>query len=297
MAETLVNKTQVGSGIWQEDNLIAGSNISITRVPQPIIDSNTIRLYHFDNSLKDEITGDNAFTPPSNTQLSYVTAKFGKGINVKKLSGGEGVWQISPGYNALTQEFTFEWWTSPLNSSIGYYGFYLAGQSTDGKFNIEFNKSREVIKMGGAVSGTNSSSSLEVPLPAAISSNWGNWFHFAYVNTPSKIYIFLNGEKAYETSTKNYDGLLAASIFANSYEKDKPCRMDEVRVSNVARWTSDFTPFSEPYSSGGTAKYAINNTQDISGKQDVLTGATGYDATATQVLKNVNGVLTWVDEA
>lgn len=37
--------------------------------------------------------------------------------------------------------------------------------------------------------------------------------------------------------------------------------------------------------------------KDISGKQDLLSTATGYDASATQVLKNVNGVLTWVDEA
>lgn len=36
---------------------------------------------------------------------------------------------------------------------------------------------------------------------------------------------------------------------------------------------------------------------DLSGKQDDLTGITGYDATKTQILKNVNGTLTWVDEA
>lgn len=35
---------------------------------------------------------------------------------------------------------------------------------------------------------------------------------------------------------------------------------------------------------------------DLSGKQDVLTSITGYDATKTQILKNVSGTLTWVDE-
>lgn len=36
---------------------------------------------------------------------------------------------------------------------------------------------------------------------------------------------------------------------------------------------------------------------NVSTKQDLLTRATGYDATKTQILKNVQGTLTWVDEA
>ena len=73
--------------------------------------------------------------------------------------------------------------------------------------------------------------------------------------------------------------------------------LDELRISNVARYQGqNFTPFNQPYSTAsGESQYAIN--ADLSSKQDILTSATGYDATKTQVLKNVNGTITWVTES
>lgn len=38
------------------------------------------------------------------------------------------------------------------------------------------------------------------------------------------------------------------------------------------------------------------NTTAISGKQAVLTGVSGYDATKTKTLKNDKGTLKWVDD-
>lgn len=49
--------------------------------------------------------------------------------------------------------------------------------------------------------------------------------------------------------------------------------------------TSEYTPTKGSYNPA-TAKYA----------EDIPTTYVGYDATKTQVLKNINGVLTWVDE-
>lgn len=44
------------------------------------------------------------------------------------------------------------------------------------------------------------------------------------------------------------------------------------------------------------AKEAATTGTAIAGKQANLTGLAGYDATKTQVLKNVEGTLTWVTE-
>ena len=44
------------------------------------------------------------------------------------------------------------------------------------------------------------------------------------------------------------------------------------------------------------AEEAASTGTAINGKQTDLTKATGYDATKTQVLKNVEGTLTWVTE-
>ena len=43
MTTTLINKNQVGAGIYTQDNLIAGKDISLTDVSD--IDSNTPKLY------------------------------------------------------------------------------------------------------------------------------------------------------------------------------------------------------------------------------------------------------------
>ena len=93
--------------------------------------------------------------------------------------------------------------------------------------------------------------------------------------------------------------------------------VDELRISNVCRWTEDFEVPDAPYEpASGSNPMVINTIVDtalsstsknpvqnkvintaLDGKQAALTTATGYDATKTQVLKNINGVLTWVDEA
>lgn len=285
MAETVINKNQAGSGIWTSDNLIAGTNVSITAVQQPLIDENTTGLYHFNESYVDAITGTNPYNIENVSTIQYTEGKFGKAL---RMSGNYAYFGPQD-YSQTAQSFTYDVWVRPDTTSVNYYTFPIWAQSWD-RIGIEINNSKQVLKIGIRVSGRTSGSDPEVPLPTIV---WGDWVHLAYVNDASnrKVYIFLNGKKAYEeTVATNYNTRVWGPV--NNYV----CNWDELRISNVARWTSDFTPFSEPYSSGGTVKYAINNTQDISGKQDVLTSATGYDATATQVLKNVNGVLTWVDE-
>ena len=136
-----------------------------------------------------------------------------------------------------------------------------------GIYGVEINNSRQVLRLTEKVSGTGSV--VEVPLPTL---EWGPWFHFAYVNDVStnKIYVFINGQKGYEATNATSNSL--QPCFA-SYSRGS-CIYDELRISNVARWTSNFTPFADPYTSAGVAKYAINNTQDISGKQDTLVSGT-----------------------
>lgn len=278
MAETLVNKTQVGSGIWQEDNLIAGTNISIIAVPQPIIDENTLGVWHLDSSA-DNVVGDAtitlALTPADYNTTSYkfgtASARFYQSSSARFFSNYSTVFQ---------NDFTLDLWarTRSNNGNDAEIIFGAVYGSSSCVFSV---RSTYIdVKIGSSTPRTNTVSQ--------------SWHHIAIARSNGVLYAFLDGVLKGTTSapsTNNYISLYSPS------NNDAEMLLDEIRVSNVARWTENFTPFSEPYSSGGTVKYAINNTQDISGKQDVLTGATGYDATATQVLKNVNGVLTWVNEA
>lgn len=273
MAETALSKKQLGSGIWTEDSLIAGNNISITQVEKPVIDENTIELYHFDDSVIDSISS-NSWTSDT---LSYSDGKFTKALYALN-AWRKGTPQTTLSY---TQSFTIDFWVKRSEAS-GEAQFCLNSSASS---YIDFTDNYI------AVSNDISSSSIPYPNSQPISNT--EWHHFALVNdtTTGKMYAFWDGIKALEKQTstsfinEGFYGLLFYIV------------IDELRISNIARWTSDFTPYSQPYAAAGATQYQINNTQDISSKQDALTTATGYDATKTQVLKNVNGTLTWVDEA
>lgn len=78
--------------------------------------------------------------------------------------------------------------------------------------------------------------------------NPGNWFHLAITNT-SNIKAYINGIKViecrsdfltYSTLAIGIRGELNGEYLQNGY-------IDEFRVSDIARWTSDFTPPTKPY--------------------------------------------------
>jgi hypothetical protein len=82
------------------------------------------------------------------------------------------------------------------------------------------------------------------------------WFHVAFVRSSGTLTLYINGqEKASSSTAQSYSTLSApanlgfdgSSAFFVGY-------MDEFRVSDIARWTSDFTPPTAPYgeqASGG----------------------------------------------
>lgn len=286
MAETKITKTNVAKGIWSEDNLIAGTDISIQQVPQPLIDDNTIGLWHFDNNDNNAIEN-SSLEINSNinrAQFSYPTdiKKFGtSSIRIRPTATSSSAGWPNFIKNLPSTDLTVDLWVRTLESGItNYWAISLEGSgSTDiGHKFFNIYSSRITIPNQGV----------------SIDFEPETWVHLAIEVMGTKFYHYINGVKVYEctrtgTVTRFYFGYQTA--YLNTW-------IDELRISNVARYQGqDFTPFELPYSNDGNPQYKINNTKDISGKQDVLTTATGYDATKTQVLKNVNGTLTWVDEA
>lgn len=235
MAETLVNKTQAGEGIWTSDNLVAGSGINISQVPQPLIDENTICLWHLDDDVNNTIEGGNPFFPSAS--WTFNNARFGKGLFYSSTRTQQSIG--FPNYSN-TQNFTLDFWfkLTQSNQYFVFYTYYNASQR------LEFYNT--YLSLPGSTVST-------VTYPSGI--NVLDWTHFALVNdySSNKTYYFINGIKFHEASSFYYlqNGALA-----------RYGAIDEVRVSNVARWTSNFTPYTVPYSaSAGPAQYAINNTK------------------------------------
>lgn len=255
MAETLVNKNQAGEGIWTSDNLVAGENISITQVEKPVIDSNTVSLYHFNDNLKDEISGSTASASYTNR---YAVGKF------------SNCWYQNTNYFSLPtapitsqNNYTIDFWYKLTGTPGNSTRIHFSDQGATSGYLKFFVDS---FFIGNGLSGTD----FEVTnsYPSGITFALDSWHHIAYINdnSNSKVYLFLDGKEIY-SATKTA-GLLEIIKIGYSGTSSTTHYLDELRISNVARWTADFTPYTEPYGPAGATQYQINNTQDISTKAD-----------------------------
>lgn len=267
-------------GVYAHNNLIAGNNISITQVEKPVIDSNTVELLHFNDDALDSISNNILST---SSYLLYSNGKFGKAGSNSTNHTAQFTAPVS--FTKGNSYYTIDCWIS--SNASGNYNRILRLIFSSAMDCINFGtNSVEIFRMFN-----NGSQDVTVNYPNNITLDVGVWHHFALVGNGNQTLMFFDGKLFYSTFYTAGNESIAFYGFSGRMD------VDELRVSNIARWTSDFTPYTEPYGPAGATQYQINNTQDISSKQDALTTATGYDATKTQVLKNVNGTLTWVDEA
>lgn len=83
--------------------------------------------------------------------------------------------------------------------------------------------------------------------------DYNKWYHYAIIRKTERLLFFLNGELILETNIGTASiassQFLMISNFAktgnNSYGINGS--IDELRISDVARWSSNFTPPAEPY--------------------------------------------------
>ena len=279
------------SGVYSRTNLLAGTNVTIGQVQKPVITSNVERLYHFDSNAKEAIQ-DTPITFTSYFKTSYVGGKFGQGINVKSTSTSSPSINIGSFHSTTTTDFTYDVWLKPTSSDSTSAALWVRYNNNMGAEAIEFNNPSNsgLIKLSTYLNGVGGSSETQIEWPVSIT--WGDWFHVAYVNdaTHSKVYLFVNGKKAYEvTRTTSYS--LAPSLRAYGNSTNSGTSYDEFRVTLAAVWTSDFTPFTEPYSaSDSETQYAINGPiagDNIDITSGVISVPGGYTSTNLLAGKNI----------
>jgi len=96
-----------------------------------------------------------------------------------------------------------------------------------------------------------------------------NWYHVAFVEDGDSWYAFVDGDlKSTKTDTDraaNYTGTIYIGEDNNGTDGFKG-QIDEIRISKVARWTSDFELPSKAYSSGGNILYLyVGSTLQLDG--------------------------------
>lgn len=216
-------------------------------------DSNTLLLLHMDGNNASSIANihdDNGegrsqkgVLAVSSAQVSSTQSKFG-GTSLSL--NGSSQYLTVPYQSDLAimgTSFTLEAWIYPTAFNAGAFGKIIMGTSTASSgwcIRLFSNKLQWVYSgQGGYDTGT-------------ISFSTNTWYHIAAVRSGTTIKFYVNGTEysisGYVDRTTNNTNDLKIGIDnyaeVNSYFSGY---IDEVRISNTARYTADFTPSTTPF--------------------------------------------------
>lgn len=218
---------------------VAGPDVN----PEPIggNDEHTLLLLHGD-SLEDSSQNQ---VPISNSGVvvSAAQSKFG-GSSLYFNGSSAYLTASSNGFNFGEGNFTFDWWEYCTGNSATRFALSISG----GCGGICAGGSLDTNRLYLSSSGTTWDL---INGQAALSKTANTWVHWAVVRDGGSL-------KTYRNGTLFWSGTISGSIYWNgtglvvgSFLYDASHYFggyfDEFRVSDIARWTEDFTPPSSPY--------------------------------------------------
>ena len=219
----------------------------------PAGDLNTKLLLHFDGSVVDA----SPYSVPVSAEAgtSFAAGKFGQGFIGKNTSSGAEPSPITTpdGYisDIIKGDFTFECWfdESTISNTAGASLIETAA-NTDGSkfaFGVAISPKYDIPPMSRAITVMEGLSGSFSPIAVAVidASYLSGWCHLALTRQGSVLRLFLNGTLVGVNNSYTYDG--TGNDGVRTYIGADTTLIDELRISNIARWTTDFTPPTAPY--------------------------------------------------
>lgn len=214
-------------------------------------DANTVLLLHLDGSVVDSSMY--AVPVSSGAGTSFAAGKFGQGF-VGYLLTDPSIPSpiISPsGYinNVIASDFTIEMWidSDSIDSTYGAPLFYIGVDESFANITLSALISPVVgnplSRVFTVMEFVDNTQNVLINQQYAV-SNYPGWFHFAITVSGTVLRVFVNGViiGSYAYYGENNDPTFTNSLLCNS-----TAVIDEIRVSNIARWTTNFTPPTAPY--------------------------------------------------
>ena len=203
-------------------------------------DANTLLLLH-----AEDFTDSSMYARPiTNVGAEIVAGKFG---NCFSFSSDQICYiSIPETLNALS-DFTVDFW---VKFDILWSNKYIAciGSNSD--------STSAIVTIYTSTDGNlylhSGSNSSYVSLTVSGLAT-GTWYHIAFVRNGSNFYAFINGslEDVSNNHPVSYTEPTMYSMIGDAYDLDHSFHMngsiDEFRISNIARWTANFTPPTSPY--------------------------------------------------
>lgn len=204
-------------------------------------DANTLLLLNCNNFKDSSIYNREILN--GNTSLSD-NGKFGKCLNLD----GAGYKLRTPmtPFNFGSGDFTFDFWFK-LKSSKSNAVLVNAGTINTWRYGYQISlddPGRESILL------------VFAPNPSAIRIEVSydklkeGFNHIAFTKQGSTMYAFYNGVKMSDLNASSIPNSIEPYLSIGSHSNGDggmDCYIDEFRISNIARWTSNFTPPTKPY--------------------------------------------------
>lgn len=247
------------------------------------VDEHTVSLLHFDDGITDE-TGK---TWTSDGDISYSSDI--KKLGTKSIYFNNGVLTYKDSNQQFvldTNDFTIECYIYITSEStrygmpiLGNYTYAADGYTSHAGWALAVNRS-QVDNYGpyGLSFAAFDSSGTEIiglRYPTMLTSNV--WHHIAVVRNQDKFYMFLDGSLVesltssasincpkpytYIGNYNNSNGTLYSQSAFYGY-------IDELRISNVARWTKDFDPGNDPTPTPSTGNKLLRVTMNDSSERE-----------------------------
>lgn len=214
---------------------VAGGNFT----GQSLKISSTNTLYYFNGESLNDQSGNNNGVTNHNISIDTSYKKFN---NSSMYFDGSSYLSLDQNYITGTNDWTIDWWEYRLDTTSNravYHSNYAA--NTGYGMLIGYSSGNNVYAYATSASGTwNIFSQLNMGTLQP-----KTWVHRAMVRKGSNFYTFENGNLvATVSSSASIAGNLTPTIGFYDYSTDYYFYgyIDNLRISKIARWTSDFIP-------------------------------------------------------
>ncbi|SFM26916.1 LamG domain-containing protein [Pelosinus propionicus] len=213
------------------------------------MDQYTVSLLHFEDGIKDESGKVWAAKNGAN-----VSSELGEFSGVLSLNGS-GQYITTPSNTELTfgGDYTVDFWV--YMAAIPSVDYVVYASTVTGGISASISTTK--IAFGKCLIGDELIANVTVPIK--------EWVHIAITRASNIARIFMNGAQvASGTVTTSYpQGGLNIGVDGNNSSFPLNGYIDEFRISNIARWTSDFQPDSpQPSTGSGLLRITMNDSSE-----------------------------------
>ncbi len=255
LVDTFTDASGISSGSSTDYSWRGTPNYDVT-LASGGIDSSAIFAPHCNGTNGSTTITDSSSTSHSPTAGTSVTistsqSKFGSA----SCRFGAATSYVSIPNNAVfnfgTGNFTIEMWIR-----IDANGDHQVLMSDAGEADwiiFYYNKSQWVVRLEGGAGIIFSGGQMSAD----------TWYHVALVRSGTDMKLFLNGTQVGSTGTSSANLQTSSAVIigrspTNPYVGTQTSYIDEVRLSNVARWTSNFTAPSAEYAAPSSSATVIS---------------------------------------